>query len=194
MNFKLDTQTQRKLKEAVFFFGKMKEAYSLIPDFDYYLSAFVSAARAVTLVMVSEYAHTPGFNEWNKSDDWTPEEKVFMDAIKDLRNTTHKKYLPTTLFDIRADNFAFTPDTWADFKEQVERAKAGGIPVRVTRLPDGFMWEAEIDGKLHKFKGSIPASGRRIAELPEKDILEVCSDFLEAVSKVVSECTSKFPL
>jgi hypothetical protein len=53
-----------KLGEAQYFLGQMRDTVSDHEAFAYNLSAFLSAARSVTLLLQGEFAHTPGFKEW----------------------------------------------------------------------------------------------------------------------------------
>src|SRR5258708_35361625 len=60
----MTTHTRDKLNEAAFF-QQCLAAEKVDPDhYRYFMSAFISAARSITLLMQKEYAHTKGFAEW----------------------------------------------------------------------------------------------------------------------------------
>ena len=56
--------TRQKLDEAHYFFEKMKESVEENNVFGYNLSAFLTAARSVTLFMQKEYSDKIGFDNW----------------------------------------------------------------------------------------------------------------------------------
>src|SRR5687767_13047625 len=88
------TDTQYKLLEAHFFLSHLKRNVGKFNKFNYYLSAFISAARSVSAVMEREYKRkAPGFEEWLKTvqDARTKEEQELFDLTIDMRdNTAHE--------------------------------------------------------------------------------------------------------
>ncbi len=56
--------TQFKLDEARFFLDHLAPNYGKERKFDFFLSAFISAARSVTWVMKAEYADVEGWAAW----------------------------------------------------------------------------------------------------------------------------------
>lgn len=55
---------KRKLVEARFFLGKMRQARALPDEFEHYLSAFLSAARSVLQYALEEAKTKPGGQAW----------------------------------------------------------------------------------------------------------------------------------
>jgi hypothetical protein len=55
---------EEKLREAEFFLHKFLETRSHSPEGKYYFSAFVSAARSITLAMQASLNGVDGFEEW----------------------------------------------------------------------------------------------------------------------------------
>jgi hypothetical protein len=53
--------TIHKLEEAAYFLGQMKSTVEDDKVYSFNLSAFVTAARSVTLIMNVEFAHVTGF-------------------------------------------------------------------------------------------------------------------------------------
>jgi len=58
------SDTKEKLREAEFFLNQMEYSKSNPDTFRYYLSAFLSAARSITLVMQTEFGKYPNFKNW----------------------------------------------------------------------------------------------------------------------------------
>src|SRR5207245_1999836 len=91
------SEARQKLAEASYFLAKMKEMSAPPPqpeEFGYNLSAFVSAARSVTLFMQVEFAHFDGFQAWwsVKQDDMKVDpEMALLNAQRVL--TIHTKNL-----------------------------------------------------------------------------------------------------
>ncbi len=81
--------TRRKLEEAQFFLGKMREDYPKNPTFDHYLSAFIGAARSVRWVMKHEYGACPGWKEWSAAKE-KEVEKDFLTRLAEVRNRSQK--------------------------------------------------------------------------------------------------------
>ena len=192
INRKTDTATRRKLKEAEFFFKKLEESYRIIPDFDHYLSAFISSARSVTWVMKKEYNNVPGWKEWNESNDWPEKQKLLIDSMNEVRIRTQKKEALSTLHEVKLEGMELEPDEAEGFLDLMDQIKGKSIPVRLTLEADGFLWQTEIDGVSHKYSGTIATATRQLAEFPGEDILQVCSDYLQAVTDVVNECGRRF--
>jgi hypothetical protein len=86
------SRTADKLDEAKYFLDRMREHQTDAAVFRYNLSAFVSAARSVTLMMQSEFAKRAGFTKW-----YVPKRRdMVVDLLmKDLNNrrttTIHKE-------------------------------------------------------------------------------------------------------
>jgi len=58
------TKTEYKLEEARYFLAHLEKHWRHLPQVDFYLSAFVSAARSVTWVMKAEFVHVHGWEQW----------------------------------------------------------------------------------------------------------------------------------
>jgi hypothetical protein len=65
--------------------------------FDFYLSAFVSSARAITWVMKSEYGKVPGWKAWYDARKAAPDEARLLKGTNALRTRlTKQEALRTT--------------------------------------------------------------------------------------------------
>lgn len=87
--------TQKKLREARFFLGCLRRRDRVAPpepeEFEFYLSAFLSAARSVTFALENE--EEAKYKEWRGT--WstliTAEEQTFLDAMVQQRNIAQKR-------------------------------------------------------------------------------------------------------
>lgn len=87
--------TQKKLREARFFLGCLHRRDRVAPpepeEFEFFLSAFLSAARSVTFVLENE--EEAKYKEWRGS--WptllTADEQKFADAMVEQRNIAQKQ-------------------------------------------------------------------------------------------------------
>jgi hypothetical protein len=84
------TNTQHKLNEASFFLGKLEQDYLKHPDFDYYLSAFISSARSVLWIMRSEYHTIEGWEDWYISKKPDQDEELFLKRVNEIRVRSEK--------------------------------------------------------------------------------------------------------
>ena len=86
------TSTEIKLGEAEFFLNEMKNNLQNTRILSYYVSAFVSAARSVTLFMQKEYSRTPGFDEWYSRQVESMKQDPIWKFFNDQRQITiHKE-------------------------------------------------------------------------------------------------------
>ena len=93
-------KTQKKLREAQFFLAKLAAEASTErldrEDFEFYLSAFLSAGRSVTFAL--QFEQKPLYEGWYPV--WratlTPDDAELFDFIKAQRNTTLKEGEPKT--------------------------------------------------------------------------------------------------
>lgn len=87
--------TQKKLREAKFFLGCLRKRDRVAPpereEFEFYLSAFLSAARSVTFALENEEAEN--YKKWKGA--WptllTTGDKKFLDAMVKQRNIAQKQ-------------------------------------------------------------------------------------------------------
>lgn len=87
--------TQKKFREARFFLGCLRRRDRIAPseqeEFEFYLSAFLSAARSVTFALENE--EEAKYKQWKVT--WprllTTEEQKFLDAMVELRNIAQKR-------------------------------------------------------------------------------------------------------
>lgn len=80
-----------KLKEADFFFEKMKSSERSINEINFYFSAFVSAARSVTFVMQYIGSGLEGFEAWYSQIQQTLREDKIAKFLLEARNEHQKR-------------------------------------------------------------------------------------------------------
>lgn len=151
----------KKLREAAFFVAKLREsdgAPNLAAEaFDFYLSAFLSAARSVTFVIQAE--HKPIYDAWFPVwlGNLLSAERELMDLIKDERNLALK--------------------TGATSRGQTHGTRPAIEVLSTQRAP--FVWdtEATIDIARHYFvMGGV-----------ERPAVELCSECLALLQRLMAE-------
>src|SRR4051812_36388447 len=86
-----DSAVRHKLQEAKFFLGFLADNYGKEKKFDFYLSAFFGAARAVIWIMGSEFDKVDGYREWIASRKVaSAAEERLLGGITDARNRSQK--------------------------------------------------------------------------------------------------------
>jgi hypothetical protein len=83
------TRTRHKLDEARFFL-RLCEDNRHLREFNYYLSACVSAARAVTWIMRAEYVRVEGWEPWYKARTPSEAEERLLRQMGDIRTRSQK--------------------------------------------------------------------------------------------------------
>lgn len=183
--------TQYKLEEAEFFLGLMKQNRGKFNKFNFYLSAFSSAARSVLHVMEREYKRTvPGWTAWSrkKEDDRTDEEKALKDLFINMRDTAvHEGRLNArALYKVKFS------------KEDEHRLKTNPPIGRLLFSLNGRMENSSLQVLNEKGERTIfpflkvTQLRRHVKECPDKDILEVCQRSYNFLAAHVKECTEKF--
>lgn len=89
-------QSRFYLNAAKFHYKQMELVFQHRTKFLYYLLAFLSIARSVTLVFKKEFKHDESVMEWynSKVQEW--ENNKAMQFFKKLRNTSVHKHTPDT--------------------------------------------------------------------------------------------------
>jgi hypothetical protein len=186
------TDTQYKLLEAHFFLGHLKRSVGKFDTFNYYLSAFISAARSVSDVMKREYTRkAPGFEEWMKKVecDRTKEEQELFDLTIDMRDTnvhegrlkaraTYKVKLSKT----DRERFAKSPlvgNLMVVFKGPMRACRMGIVNPKT----------GECD-TVSVVK--VMQTRRYVDDRPNEDVLATCQRAFELLVPFVYECTKRF--
>jgi hypothetical protein len=181
------SRTRRKLDEARFFLEKLESSIAHHPDFDYFLSAFVSSARSVTWVMKAEYKRCPGWLDWY--DNKTPEaaEERLLKQMNTLRVHSEKieplRARPAVVLHIPADQES----------PELRELLANGVGRRFK----AWMYEATENGEFQIpddvpknatfFSGSLEGFERHMPGLLDDDVLSACVQYVAALEQLVAE-------
>jgi hypothetical protein len=183
------TRTQYKLEEAKFFLQLLEENWRHAPHFDYFLSAFVSAARSVTWVMRSEYGgRFPDWDSWFESKKPTSSTRDLLRRMNDLRvRATKSDPLRTlTTAQVMVDLTTATPD----FDDWLARGSPGKV-----RLEPANESNTEAYVVVDSQRLAIARIDQAAHELPEfqgQDVRPFCQSYLAELEALCSECVSKF--
>jgi hypothetical protein len=183
--------TELKLEEARFFLEHLKPNYGKEKKFDFYLSAFISAARAVGWVMKAEYVHVEGWQAWRETRPASEEERALIKGTTLLRNRTNKVgppqtmtttveriYAPQEFFDIINAALAASPD--------------GRVGVHIGGTPGNYYAEFDVGDSVLRMPADGVVIKRSLEEFPDRNILEVCQAYYEHLAHLVVECRERF--
>ncbi len=186
------SKTRNKLKEARFFLEKLREKNVKVPDINFYLSAFISAARSVLWIMRAEYKDVAGWKEWYDSIKPSSSEKKFLKGMTEIRNRSIKEE-PLQLY---GSVSVIIPK-----ESQTEELKQWIIKQHKNRQVLSIKFEpSKHSKKVETFVGAdrVITTGRvkkvffNLEEFPSKDIVSVCTKYFKLLNKMVRECESRF--
>ena len=168
--------TQSKLSEAEFFFRNLRaidrKTFSPEPEsFGYYLSAFVSAGRSVTLALQSE--HKQEYDSWFPAwlESLTDEECALLEQFNTHRIATiHKQGIEVS--------YRWEEMSQSDF---LLAAATEGVNIQMFRGPPGI---AAI--RSQRPVRTFAASGN------ESQVTETASGYLRLLQRMVVEFASHF--
>ena len=181
-------RTQLKLAEARFFLQALEKGVGVLPDFDFYLSAFISSARSVVWVMGAEYRDTAGWQDWHDEMQVPSEIASFLASANRLRIRAVKLQSPSTSFkvDFTLDRAAFTPEL-----EALLRGTVGHI-VEVTLADTAEGVTTIIDDGTGSFGALVDSVYHTVDEFPEQDVLDVARRYVSWLDQLVRECVERF--
>jgi hypothetical protein len=186
------SRTRRKLEEATFFLEKMRSERSAHPDFDFYLSACVNAARSVTWIMRAEYLDIEGWETWFRTKEPTAEDQSLLRKLNDLRVRsvkTHPLEAKATLV------FAIPPDrVTPELKESLKSAIGKKIILTAWEVSDGENEHLPDRVPASAFLTTFQGVGRQLDEFPGEDVVNVLNRYLSLLECLVAECEALFPL
>lgn len=162
----------------------------MVPDFDFYVSAFISAARSVTWVMHAEYGRVSGWKEWYEQQNPSNEIREFLRKLNDLR-VRSQKAVPIstrTTANVRIPPEAVTPGLikWlADSKNRRVRLVPVDSSNEQFALTDGT--EVVAIARLAEAQHEVP-------EFPGEHVAGVCRRYISLLEALAEECERRFPL
>jgi len=187
----MTTDTRDKLNEASYFLEQMKNKQSDRDAFRYNLSAFLSAARSVTLVMQKEFDKALGFEEWYEKKQEVMKQNGDMKFFNEKRKMTiHTEPVrPRAKVDV-----TIYPPT---------------ANITVSALPPTIII-TKADGTIERraeptvspvtpVSNEIKAEGKAVTEwrwyfeeLPDTDVVTACEEHIKKLEALVAECESLF--
>lgn len=186
------TDTRCKLEEAKYFLGQMEDKVWNPMTFAYTLSAFLSAARSVTLFMQKEFQHFSEFDKWykNKREEMKNYDYEF---FKDLRNETiHRRpVLPT-----RSSSAEFFVNGVSIGTSILPSTTKINDVTEIIRSKNVSIIIDKDNNVVSRQLSTSPHESNVNAHIPYyvkgKDILKLCSKHLARAEKLVEECEKQF--
>lgn len=175
------TNTEEKLLEAKYFLERMTEKQSDRDAFKYNLSAFLAAARSVTLIMQKEFDKAPGFEKWYSEK----QAKMKSDEVMSLLN---KKRVMT----IHQQPVRPRAHVNVGISEQLVIGESVSI---VVTHADGTIErsESEPTPPSRPAETKVTTEWRwYFEELPERDAITLCQEQIVKLETLVTECESQF--
>ena len=167
----MENPTRHKNQEAHYFLSKMKEFFKDDEIFAYNLSAFLSAARSITLYMQKQYKHQKGF------DEWYSREQIEMSADPELQYLKHARNE-----DLKTESVATGATRIKTFTMGVTIVEKGTSETEQVK-------EAELRPPTQ----SNPETVRRFfLKFPDVDVRVFCEKQLIKLNRIVKECEDQF--
>lgn len=190
-----DGDTQHKLEEAAFFLGHLKPNYGKEKKFDFYLSAFISAARSVPLIMRAQYSRVEGWETWYAAEQAKADEPLKKGTTL-ARNRSLKSEPLRTLDEISLQGVHLKKDDTSFYDDKAEklmrRIVDEGLPVTIGGSSTKYTIKAVIDQKPVTLYIRQAGIARSLKEFPGEHILDVCSRYYDWLAKLVADCEAKF--
>jgi len=184
----MKTNTVKKIDEASFFFKHLMSSLTLQgPVCEYYLSAFVSAARSVTFLMEKEYADKPGFKAW-----WAGCDKEQLKKFNDLRVVTvHQRYPKmsqriTHTFD---KGLTLNAGETANIPIDLEQSGLSQLYASISNTKGGQRSVAAIQKRDFIIDAYYEKERR---EIKFDSFLSDASNYLDFLKEIVKECGTRF--
>jgi hypothetical protein len=180
------SRSRRKLAEAAFFLAKLEETHCQFPDFNYYLSAYFSAARSVSWILKAEYGKKDGFAAWYDAFNASAEDEEFMRIINSIRVRT-EKHEPVDAVPTLISGIPVHPSV--PEAELVRESQSRGQRTISHKTSAGFTMVTSqpvetADGELHGIE-------RRLPEFPDYDVTVACRKYFMLIERLLSECECK---
>lgn len=184
--------TKRKLEEAEFFLGHLAPNYMKERKFDFFLSAFVSSARAIGWVMKSEYGKVPGWKAWRDSRKPTPEEENLLKGTNALRIRLTKQEALKTTARIQLRSVKLSNANYERVNSILQSAPRASVPIQLGGSRGKYHLEIEVAGEKVVLPATEVYFDRRLTEFPDVNILDLCQRYYESLAKLVRECEERF--
>jgi hypothetical protein len=191
------SNTRLKLEEAKYFFDQMNANLAYPKYFKFNLSAFASASRSVTFVMLSDY----NIKVDSEESSWKWYKENVVDALekeeiphffKELRNMLVKENKsPSDVFTvvsssvvIRYEKFGSTPENEEESKNRnPERGSAAAAPT--------FYYAPQSEDLSKRYVWYFPDNTVKTNQ-NRRYVVRSCQLYLNRLSQLVHECESHF--
>lgn len=184
--------TRRKLEEAEFFLGQLAPNYMKERKFDFYLSAFVGSARAITWVMKSEYGKVPGWKAWYVARKPAPDEARLLKGTNALRTRLTKQEALKTTARIQLGGVKLSKSEYDRINSVLLSARGRSVPIRLGGSRGQYRLEVEVEGGKLICAATEVYFDRRLKEFPDLNILELCKRYYDSLARLVEECGERF--
>lgn len=187
----MPSNTRKKFNEAQFFLELMDLNCNSFPNFNYYVSAFISAARSVTWIMGCEYNDQPGWKEWFKSREPTEVDDEFLKMTNKIRIKTVKTTPIQTNFCVTLN---IPPEeVTPQLKEYFKSLKPKELAELLVNKNDNAQ-DTLIEGrKVLSFDESVHTT-MYVDGFPKHDIRQLGHKYIDFLLGLLDECEGKFTL
>ena len=181
------SRTTRKLDEARFFMARLEDSTAAHPQFDYFLSAFVSASRSVSWVMKAECKERPGWLEWYESKQPVGDEKAILAKMNDLRVRSEKfEPLETrTSIVLEIPPERVTPA----LRDMLDEGIGNGFKLWLYAVPDSDPTNVpgEVPSGAITTLGTFQGLERHLPEFVDQDVVSACKAYLSVLEVLVQQ-------
>ncbi len=195
------SQAREKLNEARFFLTCMARNPCDRDAFKYNLSAFLSAARSVLWFMRREFKKADGFQDWYDTElvqrGWPPENQrqgkqgrgpaTGSDPVLTLLVNQRDITIHERPVELRGDfsaslSTSIPPSTSVSFvvMRGGQVVQRGGSEPAPTAVPQETTASMECQWYFH--------------DLPDKDVVAACSEYLAKLDQLITDCEVKFSI
>ena len=176
------TGTRGKLNEARYFLELMAANQNQRESFEYCLSAFLSAAQSVTWFLQKEYDKTAGFKSWYEQQ----RERLRSD---ETMKVLHDKRVVTTHCEPLAPHAHVNVTT----SDAITISDSAVVVVHDSRGNEVSRIEAERPSRqAPEPKPSTAEWKWYFDEIPGRDLVTVCTEYLGKMDTLVAQCETIF--
>jgi hypothetical protein len=183
------SDTEYKLEEAKFFLNLMTKHRGRFHQFNFYFSAFISAANSVYFVMKKEFVRTPGWAAWQrqKAQELSEEANDLLRRTRDMRNHSLKRGT------LRAGALTKLKVP----KPHIERLRnvgPGDFMLQGTLQNLKVVHRHSVTGELTFFPFTTAKTFARVEPqyMNYRNLLLECHKYYDLLAPFVGECVEKF--
>ncbi|PCI52974.1 MAG: hypothetical protein COB36_14035 [Alphaproteobacteria bacterium] len=182
------TRTEYKLEEARFFLKHMEQHWNHVSNVDFYLSAFVSAARSITWIMKAEFGKNTDWSSWYESQKPTAEIDALLAKMTKVRNRSIKST------PLKTQTIANVHIPLEDLSPEGRRFLTEGAlgDVRLEPFDDTNTIFTVKQGDTILGKARLKAAEHLLPEFGGQDLKNVCREYLTELEELVQKCLAKF--